>query len=93
MVIVLASGARFALKEGPRVAVVGGTLPVSRNVEALSNFPPLPVVAPIAFQVGPPTSAATRVRGRSFSKVYPAGHTTLADSTTLRFEGPAGTSK
>ena len=93
VVIVLASGARFALKEGPRVAVVGGTLPVSRNVEALSNFPPLPVVAPIASQVGPPTSAATRVRGRSFSKVYPAGHTTLADSTTLRFEGPAGTSK
>jgi hypothetical protein len=36
VVIVLASGARFALKEGPRVAVVGGTLPVSRNVEALS---------------------------------------------------------
>jgi len=93
VVIVLASGARFALKEGPSVAIVGGTLPVSRNVEALSNFPPLPVVAPIASQVGPPTSAATRVRGRSFSRVYPAGHITLADSTTLRFEGPAGESK
>ena len=88
VVIVLASGARFALKEGPRVAIVGGTLPVSRNVEALSNFPPLPVVAPIASQVGPPTSAATRIRGRSFSKVYPEGHTTLADSTTLRLKGP-----
>jgi hypothetical protein len=93
VVIVLASGARFALKEGARGALVGGTLSVSGNVEALPNFPPLPVIAPLASTVGPPKPAATRVRGRSFSNLYPAGHATLADSTTLRFEGPAGASK
>jgi hypothetical protein len=87
--LVLASGARFALKERARVVVRAG-LPASAHVERLPPFPPLPIVAPIASSTVPPISAATRVRGSSIRNLYPSGHSTLADDTTLRFDGPRG---
>ena len=90
VVLVLVNGARFALKERARVAVRRAGLPASADVERLPPFPPLPVVAPIASAGVPPISAATRVRGSSIRNVYPSGHSTLADGTTLRFDGPRG---
>ena len=90
VVLVLVNGARFALKEHARVAVLRAGLPTSADVERLPAFPPLPVVAPIASAVVPPISAATRVRGSSIRNLYPSGHSTLADGTTLRFDGPGG---
>ena len=90
VVIVLTSGARFALKERARVTVLRAGLPASAGVEPLPPFPPLPVVAPIASAAVPAISAATRVRGSSIRNLYPSGHSTLADGTTLRFDGPRG---
>jgi hypothetical protein len=90
VVLVLTSGARFALKERSRVTVLRAGLPASADVEPLPPFPPLPVVAPIASAAVPPISAATRVRGSSIRNLYPSGHTTLADGTRLRFDGARG---
>jgi hypothetical protein len=90
LVLVFASGARFALKERARVAVRRAGLPASADVTPLAPFPPMPVVAPVASGVVAPTSAATRVRGLTIRNLYPSGHSTLADGTTLRFDGPRG---
>jgi len=97
-VLVLASGARFSLKEHARVAVRRTGLRTSSAVQALPPLPPLPVVAPIASAAGgarrdpasPTISGAIRIRGPSIRNLYPSGHATIADNTTLRFDGPRG---
>ena len=98
VVLVLASGARFSLKEQARVTVRRTGLRTSPAVQALPSLPPLPVVAPIASSAGgargdsasPTIAGAIRIRGASIRNLYPSGHATLADNTTLRFNGPRG---
>lgn len=98
VVLVLASGARFSLKEHARVAVRRAGLRTSSAVQALPPLPPLPVVAPIASAArgargdlaSPTISGAIRIRGPSIRNLYPSGHATIADNTTLRFDGPRG---
>lgn len=98
VVLVLASGARFSLKEGARVAVRRSGLRTSTAVQALPSLPPLPVVAPIASverargdSASSTIAGAIRIRGGpSIRNLYPSGHATIADNTTLRFEGPRG---
>src|SRR5262245_165596 len=98
VVLVLASGARFSVKENARVTVRRTGLRTSSAVQALPSLPPLPVVAPIASATGSArgnaasstVSGAIRIRGSSIRNLYPSGHTTIADHTTLRFVGLRG---
>ncbi len=90
VVVILESGARFALQEGARATLSRAGLPSDPRIERLPALPPLPTVAPLADSRGPAVSAATRLRGRSIRNMYPLGHTTLAERTSLRFEGPNG---
>jgi hypothetical protein len=99
VVLVLATGARFELTENARVMVLRAGLPISASVRALPSVPPVPGVAPIArsTEAGPGTNAihpavsgAVRIRGSSFTSLYPSGNSTIADHTTLRVDGPKG---
>jgi hypothetical protein len=95
VVIALASGLRFELGEGARVTVLRGGLPISASVRSLPPLPPFPIVPSIAAGTAgrrSPTwaeSAAVRVRGSSLRNLYPSGDATIADRTTLRFDGPS----
>jgi hypothetical protein len=101
VVLVLATGERFELAENARVTILRSGLPISPTVRMLPAVSPIPVVPPIASSTegGSGTnampravSAAVRIRGSSFGNLYPSGNTTIADQTTLRFDGPKAAS-
>src|SRR5262249_17753430 len=99
VVIVLASGARFELREGARVTILLGPLRASASVRSLPPLPAVPDVPPILVSGRTArgfTSGAVRIPGgvegirvRAIRRLYPSNEdATIATSTRLRFEGP-----